>query len=171
LKPHALSSPQPTNHTSPSPAESTTTTTTTNNNNKPTSNERHTSTNEPVDSGYPRVEMLKNAKLEDFIISRTLGTGSFGRVHLVQYRPTGAYYAMKVLKKSEVVRLKQVEHIVNEKTILERTHHPYLVNLMATFQDSVNLYMVLEYVVGGEMFTYLRKFQASKLYFGEYYLY
>ncbi|RKP09664.1 kinase-like domain-containing protein [Thamnocephalis sphaerospora] len=110
----------------------------------------------------PQVATLGNVHLKDFHISRTLGTGSFGRVHLVQHRETGVYYAMKVLKKSEVVRLKQVEHIVNEKSILEQTRHPFLVNLLATFQDSVNLYMIMEYVVGGEMFTYLRKFQASR---------
>jgi serine/threonine protein kinase len=98
--------------------------------------------------------------LTDFNISRTLGTGSFGRVHLVQHKMTGQFFAMKVLKKSEVVRLKQVEHIINEKTILEKTHHPFLVNMVATFQDAVNIYMVLEYVSGGEMFTYLRKFQV-----------
>jgi hypothetical protein len=109
----------------------------------------------------PRVDTLQGVHLKDFHLSRTLGTGSFGRVHLVQLKSTGAYYAMKVLKKSEVVRLKQVEHIVNEKSILERTRHPFLVNLLATFQDSVNLYMIMEYVVGGEMFTYLRKFQVS----------
>lgn len=97
--------------------------------------------------------------LNDFDIHRTLGTGSFGRVHLVQYRSTGQYFAMKVLKKSEVVRLKQVEHIQNEKNILEHTHHPMLVNMLGTFQDGTYVYMILEYVQGGEMFTYLRKYQ------------
>lgn len=46
-------------------------------------------------------------KLADFHVLRTLGTGSFGRVHLVQSRVNARYYAIKVLKKSEVVRLKQ----------------------------------------------------------------
>lgn len=99
--------------------------------------------------------------LDDFEIHRTLGTGSFGRVHLVRYKTTRQYFAMKVLKKTEVVRLKQVEHIRNEKAILTRTHHPLLVNMVGSFQDATNLYMVLELVQGGEMFTYLRKFQAS----------
>ncbi|CAG8446729.1 16482_t:CDS:2 [Acaulospora colombiana] len=97
--------------------------------------------------------------LSDFNICRTLGTGSFGRVHLVQSKYNSKFYAMKVLKKSEVVRLKQVEHTNNEKHILEQVNHPFLVNLWGTFQDSANLYMVMDYVVGGELFSILRKNQ------------
>ncbi|KAF9191451.1 hypothetical protein BGZ51_007307 [Haplosporangium sp. Z 767] len=97
--------------------------------------------------------------LDDFRIHRTLGTGSFGRVHLVQSRFNSRFYAMKVLKKTEVVRLKQVEHTNNEKMILERVEHPFLINMWGTFQDVRNLYMVMDYVVGGELFTVLRKSQ------------
>ncbi|KAF8934697.1 camp-dependent protein kinase catalytic subunit [Dissophora ornata] len=97
--------------------------------------------------------------LDDFRIHRTLGTGSFGRVHLVQSRYNSRFYAMKVLKKTEVVRLKQVEHTNNEKMILERVEHPFLINLWGTFQDVRNLYMVMDYVVGGELFSVLRKSQ------------
>ncbi|KAG0370342.1 camp-dependent protein kinase catalytic subunit [Gamsiella multidivaricata] len=97
--------------------------------------------------------------LNDFRIHRTLGTGSFGRVHLVQSRYNSRFYAMKVLKKTEVVRLKQVEHTNNEKMILERVEHPFLINLWGTFQDERNLYMVMDYVVGGELFSVLRKSQ------------
>jgi hypothetical protein len=98
--------------------------------------------------------------LSDFTICRTLGTGSFGRVHLVQSKYNSRFYAMKVLKKSEVVRLKQVEHTNNEKLILEQVQHSFLVNLWGTFQDSANLYMVMDYVVGGELFSILRKNQV-----------
>ncbi|KAF9922171.1 cAMP-dependent protein kinase catalytic subunit [Linnemannia zychae] len=97
--------------------------------------------------------------LDDFRIHRTLGTGSFGRVHLVQSRFNSRFYAMKVLKKTEVVRLKQVEHTNNEKMILERVEHPFLINMWGTFQDVRNLYMVMDYVVGGELFSVLRKSQ------------
>ncbi|KAF9993362.1 hypothetical protein BGZ65_011122 [Modicella reniformis] len=64
---------------------------------------------------------------------------------------------MKVLKKTEVVRLKQVEHINSEKQILSQVHFPFIVNLFTTFQDDRNLYMLLEYVIGGELFSHLRK--------------
>ena len=90
-------------------------------------------------------------------IKNTLGTGSFGRVHLVKYKPTNKHYAMKVLRKSEIIKLRQVEHTINEKNILEQLDHPFLVKMLGTFQDSNNLYIVLEYIQGGELFSYLRK--------------
>ena len=99
----------------------------------------------------------KKPTLQDFVIDRTLGTGSFGRVHLVKSKTTSRYCAMKVLKKADVVKMKQVEHTVNEKTILENVNFPFLVNSMGSFQDSKNLYIVLEYVSGGELFTFLRR--------------
>jgi len=70
---------------------------------------------------------------------------------------TGAPYAIKMLKKVEVVRLEQVEHIQSEKAILEALDFPYIVKMAGTFQDQLYLYMVLEYIVGGEFFTHLRK--------------
>jgi serine/threonine protein kinase len=67
------------------------------------------------------------------------------------------YFALKIMKKLEVVRLKQVEHIRNEKNILMSINHPFLVTLFAVAQDKRNLYMVLEFIIGGELFTHLRK--------------
>ncbi|KAF8901083.1 hypothetical protein BGZ58_006788, partial [Dissophora ornata] len=55
-------------------------------------------------------------------------TGTFGRVYLTKFRRSQEFYAMKVLKKSEVVRLKQVEHINSEKQILSQVHYPFIVN-------------------------------------------
>jgi len=95
--------------------------------------------------------------LDDFIILQTLGTGSFGRVHLVKLKSDGKFYAMKVLRKHEVVKLKQVEHTINEKNILEKLDFPFLVKMLGHFQDSANLYLILEYIQGGELFSFLRK--------------
>ncbi|CAJ0856425.1 9037_t:CDS:10 [Entrophospora sp. SA101] len=96
--------------------------------------------------------------LIDFGLLETLGTGTFGRVFLTKFKHReNSFYAMKVLKKVEVVRLKQVEHINSEKLILSQVHHPFIVNLFCTFQDEKNLYMLLEYVIGGELFSHLRR--------------
>jgi protein kinase A len=95
--------------------------------------------------------------LGDFEILRTLGTGSFGRVHLVQSRHNQRFYAVKVLKKAQVVKMKQVEHTNDERKMLGEVKHPFLIMLWGTFQDSRNLYMVMDFVEGGELFSLLRK--------------
>merc|ERR1711874_179440 len=97
------------------------------------------------------------ASLDDFERLKTLGTGSFGRVMLVQHKSNKTHYAMKILDKQKVVKLKQVEHTLNEKRILQAISFPFLVSLEYHFKDNSNLYMVLEYVPGGEMFSHLRK--------------
>lgn len=99
----------------------------------------------------------QNNSLADFRLIRTLGTGTFGRVYLCKLAGTEKYYAMKTLKKFEVVRLKQVEHIISEKNILTAIKFPFIVNLICTYQDEQNVYMLEEYVVGGEMFSHLRR--------------
>jgi len=95
--------------------------------------------------------------LTDFDVGVTLGTGSFGRVRFVTHKQTGSFWAIKMLKKAEVIRLQQVEHMISEKNILSQLDHPFIVRLAGTFQDVKYLYMVLEYIVGGEFFTHLRK--------------
>ncbi|KAH9456238.1 hypothetical protein Pst134EB_012440 [Puccinia striiformis f. sp. tritici] len=112
------------------------------------------------------VDLTKNPRktcsryaLADFDLIRTLGTGSFGRVHLSKSRHNGRGYAIKVLNKKRVVGLKQVEHTNSERQMLAAVRHPFLVNLWGTFADSYNLYMVMDFVSGGELFNLLRKSQ------------
>ncbi|KAJ3083179.1 hypothetical protein HK102_001216 [Quaeritorhiza haematococci] len=64
---------------------------------------------------------------------------------------------MKALSKKIIIATKQVKHVMNEKNILEAVRHPFIVELLATFQDEEHLYLVMEYVPGGDMFTHLRR--------------
>lgn len=99
--------------------------------------------------------------LTDFDLLRTVGTGSFGRVHLVQSKHNQRFYAIKVLKKAQVVKMKQVEHTNDERRMLAEVKHPFLLTLWGTFQDCRNLYMVMDFVEGGELFSLLRKSGVS----------
>ncbi len=95
--------------------------------------------------------------LADFDLGVTLGTGSFGRVRFAKHKASKTRWAIKALKKCEVVRLQQVEHCLAEKAILLSLDHPFVVKLGGRFQDDRYLYLVLEYVMGGEFFSALRK--------------
>ncbi|CUI14519.1 protein kinase, putative [Bodo saltans] len=96
-------------------------------------------------------------KLSDFEMKETLGTGTFGRVRLCRQKGTGKYMALKILKKQEILRMKQVDHILTEASILSEIRHPFIVNMFKGFMDDDRLYILLEYVVGGELFSHLRK--------------
>ncbi|KAJ7582579.1 putative cyclic AMP-dependent protein kinase catalytic subunit [Mycena floridula] len=103
-------------------------------------------------------------KLTHFEVRGTLGVGTFARVLLVRHRNSSpsqsgvqSFFAMKVLRKTDIVRLRQVEHVNAERYILSRVQHPFVVDLFATFQDTLNVYMLMSYVPGGELFTHLRR--------------
>ncbi|CAD8100205.1 unnamed protein product [Paramecium sonneborni] len=98
----------------------------------------------------------KQVKLQDFEILQTLGTGSFGRVRLAKQKSNQKPVALKMLKKCEILRLKQVDHISSEFKILKQIQHPFIIELLGYTQDERYLYFVLEYIQGGELFTYLR---------------
>eukprot|EP00386_Alphamonas_edax_P005983 GDKI01019517.1.p1 GENE.GDKI01019517.1~~GDKI01019517.1.p1 ORF type:complete len:348 (-),score=85.49 GDKI01019517.1:110-1153(-) len=106
-----------------------------------------------------RILSGKRLTINDFDLRATVGTGTFGRVRVVKVKgsPDRTPMALKILKKSEVIRLKQVEHVKAEKAILSAIEHPYIVNLITTFQDEKRLFMLMEYVNGGELFSYLRR--------------
>ncbi|OWF47178.1 protein kinase DC2-like [Mizuhopecten yessoensis] len=95
-------------------------------------------------------------KINSYDILTTIGTGTFGRVVLCRHKENKDYYALKVMKITEVIRLKQIEHVKNEKEILASVTHPFIVNMTWAYHDDRFLYMVLEYVPGGELFSYLR---------------
>ncbi|CAH8617867.1 unnamed protein product [Heterobilharzia americana] len=96
------------------------------------------------------------AKMDDFKRIRTLGCGAFGRVLLVHHIKNDTFYAMKVLSKVEIVKSHQIDNAINEKRILSACNFPFIIRLYYSFKDNSYLYMVMEFIIGGEMFTLLR---------------
>lgn len=135
-------------------------------------NSKNTGTPEPKAEGEPAprnrlvpVSHLKSLvagkswSFTDFDLRATVGTGTFGRVRVVKIKGHAdrTPFALKIMKKSEVIRQKQVEHVRAETQILNMIEHPFVVNLLCTFQDDRRLFIVLEFVNGGELFSYLRR--------------
>eukprot|EP00928_Gymnodinium_smaydae_P047024 TRINITY_DN31364_c0_g1_i1.p1 TRINITY_DN31364_c0_g1~~TRINITY_DN31364_c0_g1_i1.p1 ORF type:complete len:365 (+),score=83.59 TRINITY_DN31364_c0_g1_i1:102-1196(+) len=120
---------------------------------------------EPIPSNNQQLANLraltkgKSWTFQDFDLRATVGTGTFGRVRVVKIHGSKdrTPLALKIMKKSEVIRLKQVEHVKAETQILSMIEHPFIVNLLVTFQDSKRLFILLEFINGGELFSYLRK--------------
>lgn len=88
---------------------------------------------------------------------KTLGTGAFGRVILLKHPKSNRYLAMKVLEKEKIVKMKQVEHTLYEKRILEAIRFPFTVSMEFSFKDNSYIYFIMPFVQGGEMFTHLRR--------------
>lgn len=70
----------------------------------------------------------RKVNLTDYELTTTLGTGSFGRVMLCKNKKSGEYFAMKRLKKADIIKLRQVDHVISENTILADIDHPFLVS-------------------------------------------
>jgi hypothetical protein len=75
----------------------------------------------------------RKVNLNEYDLTTTLGTGSFGRVMLCKSKKSGDYYAMKRLKKADIIKLRQVDHVISENTILADIDHPFLVSVNQNF--------------------------------------
>jgi len=96
-------------------------------------------------------------KIKDYDKLKTVGLGSYGRVRLCKNKKTGAIYVMKILKKNEIIKQKQVDHVYSEFNILSMLKHPFIVQLLGyNFEDPKYIYFILEYIQGGELFSLLR---------------
>ena len=102
---------------------------------------------------------LKRAKMDItmFDTITTLGVGAFGTVSLVRKKDTSALYAMKTLRKVDVVKKNQVAHVKAERDILAEADNEWVVKLFFSFKDQENLYFVMEYIPGGDMMSLLIK--------------
>ena len=95
--------------------------------------------------------------LSRYLLYRTIGTGSFARVKLAMDKVTSEVVVVKIISKGLVLKRRQLAHVMEEKKQLERLRHPFLVGYKEGFQDQYFLYLVLEYVQGGELYSVLAK--------------
>merc|ERR1711991_1241505 len=103
------------------------------------------------------LEPTKRISIDDFILLKVIGRGSFGKVLQVKKKDTEKIYAMKILKKSGVVHQNQVEHTKAERKILQVIQHPFLMKLRFAFQTKYKLYIVIDFYKGGELFFHLKR--------------
>ena len=90
-----------------------------------------------------------------FAVLKLIGRGNFGKVCLVEKKDNKMLYAMKILKKKLIEEKNQRQHTITERRILEKSNCPFIVKLHYAFQTRSKLYMVMEYVNGGELFFHL----------------
>lgn len=95
----------------------------------------------------------------NFSTLKVIGKGAFGEVKLVQRKTDGKIYALKSLVKTEMFKKDQLAHVRSERDILVESDSPWVVKLHTTFQDPVFLYMLMEFLPGGDLMTMLIKYE------------
>ncbi|KZF26406.1 kinase-like protein [Xylona heveae TC161] len=96
---------------------------------------------------------------QNFTTLKVIGKGAFGEVKLVQRKTDGKIYALKSLVKSEMFKKDQLAHVRSERDILAESDSPWVVKLHTTFQDPTFLYMLMEFLPGGDLMTMLIKYE------------
>ncbi|MFS7924628.1 putative protein kinase AGC-NDR family [Helianthus anomalus] len=111
---------------------------------------------EKKETEYMRLQRHKMGA-DDFEPLTMIGKGAFGEVRICREKTTGNVYAMKKLKKSEMLRRGQVEHVKAERNLLAEVDSNCIVKLYCSFQDEEYLYLIMEYLPGGDMMTLLMR--------------
>mmetsp|Transcript_10373 Transcript_10373/g.11959 ORF Transcript_10373/g.11959 Transcript_10373/m.11959 type:complete len:653 (+) Transcript_10373:242-2200(+) len=102
---------------------------------------------------HQRDQGAEYIQLENLISHAIIGEGGFSLVRMVEDRSTGYIHALKVMNKHDITVRKQQDHVNNERSILDSLSHPFIMSLIKTFQDENRLFMLLELVQGGELFS------------------
>ncbi|CAL1700648.1 unnamed protein product [Somion occarium] len=111
------------------------------------------------ESAFLRLRRTKLG-LDDFRTVKVIGKGAFGEVRVVQKTDTGKIYAMKTLKKEEMLKKDQLAHVRAERDVLAESNSPWVVQLYYSFQDPSYLYLIMEFLPGGDLMTMLIKYDT-----------
>ena len=117
-------------------------------------------------------EAMVPRKPKDFVVSRTLGEGSYSTVFMAREKSTGRDFAMKILDKNHIKKENKVKYVKTEKDVFNACNHPLIVRLFYTMQDAQKLYFVIEYCQNGELLDWIRKLgsfdeECARFYVGE----
>ena len=106
---------------------------------------------------YQNKEFKSKITIDDFQIVKVLGTGAFGKVSLVYNEELKRYFAMKSLKKEYIKKYQQTKHTKEERKIMKKIDYPFINKLYYAFQTKKSLFMITEFMAGGEMFHHLHE--------------
>lgn len=133
-----------------------------------------------TDSGFEEENLevpidWKPETVKDFSLYKMIGKGAFSKVYLAKRRTDGKIFAIKSMKKENIVKMRQVEHVHNERCLMQQADSPFLAKLHWTLQDPVHLFMIMEFLGGGDMFNHIKNngripTDAARIYAAEIYL-
>lgn len=99
----------------------------------------------------------KDISINDFILLKTISKGAYGKVILARKKNTKDIFAVKVLEKDKMKQKNVIQYIMNEKNILHRVDNDFIVRGVYTFQTNKYLYMVMEFMKGGDLGSLLEE--------------
>lgn len=115
---------------------------------------------------------IESVNLEDFDIIKVIGRGTYGKVSLVRHKKSEKLYAMKSMSKRMLHESKNIENVLIEREVLIQNNHPFLVKAHYTFQTETKIFIILDYIPGGEIFSRIKdegrfSVERAKLYAAE----
>eukprot|EP00656_Telonema_subtile_P001645 TRINITY_DN1071_c0_g2_i3.p1 TRINITY_DN1071_c0_g2~~TRINITY_DN1071_c0_g2_i3.p1 ORF type:complete len:571 (-),score=92.16 TRINITY_DN1071_c0_g2_i3:247-1959(-) len=123
----------------------------------------------PCTRGLPPmlVEAVQQCDASSFRILKTVGIGTFGVVKLCEL--TGHPFVLKIMSKAHVTAYKQKDNTFSEQRVLTHLNHPFIVKLYKSLNSSLCIYMMMQYVPGGELFSFLRREKTLTLKVAQFY--
>ena len=108
-------------------------------------------------SSSTTTEEDEKISLNSFLLLAVIGKGTYAKVILVKKKDTGEVFAMKILKKKNIEKKRQEEHVLTERNVLAGVKFPFIIRMKYSFQNERKLFFILDYCPGGELFNLLQK--------------